>query len=470
MTDASRKPRSANPERIGEFDLLGRLGSGGLATVFLARAAGAHGFRRLVALKVLHAHLREDTDLVHQLLEEAKLAARIRHVNVVPVLDVGEDDGGAFLVMEYVEGASLSTLQKRAKMAGKSLPLGIGLRVLCDALAGLHAAHELRDDHDRLLSVVHRDFSPQNILVGVDGSARLTDFGIAKFEQAMKLTKTGQIKGKVPYMAPEQARGRPLDRRSDVWSAGVLAWEILTGRGLYSSFDEVTALLEIVSTDAPRVRGVKSDLPQALDDAVAWALTRELEQRCPSARALSKSLSEAAEELGGLADAAEVGEFVRELAAPELERERQLTTSGEKALGSPDGDTPAAATELLPTLPAVSGAREGHRRRGVLLGLAGLTLVLLVGVTIAVFARAPSSPATVAREHGVTTSAPPPETAVAPLIPDTPPAQPTTRQEAAEIATPQLRQRKPPAPRPPPSKAKTPPKLAPNPYATSKAP
>src|SRR5580704_13773364 len=199
-----------------------------MATVYLARTVGPGGFTTEVALKLTHAHLRENPEFSHDLLEEAKLVARIRHHNVVPVIDVGEDPRGIYLVMEYVEGDSLAGLFKRAGST-RPIPLAIAARFMLDALEGLHAAHELRDEAGQLLGLVHRDFTPHNILIGTDGVARLADFGIAKAATRLGNTRMGMVKGKIAYMPPEQAKGLTLDRRCDVWAAA--SWPGSSSRG-----------------------------------------------------------------------------------------------------------------------------------------------------------------------------------------------------------------------------------------------
>jgi serine/threonine-protein kinase len=305
------------PERIGRYELLLPIGTGGMATVYLARISGPAGFRREVALKLLHAHLRQGLESHLLLLEEAKVASRIRHSNVVSVFDVGEDAFGLHLVMQYIEGDSVAGLCNEVLRKGQRLPLPIALRILVDSLAGLHAAHELCDDGGKPLAVVHRDFSPQNILVSVDGSSRLTDFGIAK------ITEPGLVKGKIRYMSPEQARGSPLDRRSDVWSAGVVAWELLAGQRLHPRGDDVEALLRIVTRDAPRLRTVVPDIPEAIDEAVALALARAVDERLPSAAALRDCLLAAAAGGTRLADSTEVAAFVQTIAGSKLSERRE---------------------------------------------------------------------------------------------------------------------------------------------------
>jgi eukaryotic-like serine/threonine-protein kinase len=317
-------PRSPPPfpEKVGKYELLLPIGTGGMATVYLARSTGVGGFERDVALKLVHAHLRTDEDSKLQLLEEAKLAARIRHPNVVPVMEVDEDPLGLFLVMDYVEGDTLSGLSRLCRLAGKTLPLSLIGRILNDALLGLHAAHELTDSSGRPLNLVHRDFSPQNILVSVQGMTRLADFGVAKAANRAVRTKTGLIKGKISYMSPEQARGQAIDRRCDVWAAGVVAWELIAGRRMHRSDDDVATLLSIVTEDPPTLRSVLPDVPKALDDAVAWALTPDTAKRCPTAEDLRRAISKAVEEHGGIADTHELARFVQQLFGPKLSERR----------------------------------------------------------------------------------------------------------------------------------------------------
>ncbi|HVY49689.1 MAG TPA: serine/threonine-protein kinase, partial [Minicystis sp.] len=349
------------PERVGRYDLLLPIAAGGMATVYLARSEGIGGFAREVALKLTHAHLRSDPRFAADLIEEAKLAARIRHPNVVPVLDVGDDAAGIYLVMEYVEGEALGALARAASRRGERVPLAIGLRILVDALAGLHAAHELKDGAGRSIGLVHRDFSPQNLLVDVAGRGLLADFGVAKAATRPGHTMAGFVKGKVAYMSPEQARGLALDRTCDVWAAGVVAWELATGKRLYPPGDEVNRLLKIVTEQPPRARAIADDVPAALDEAIARALAMDARRRTPTAAALAKDLTRSAAEIGGLAELDDVAAYVEEMAGEALVARRARVEAVLLRRASF-----AAATELAPARALDDMPTSDERPRGEL--------------------------------------------------------------------------------------------------------
>lgn len=329
-----------------------------MATVYLASVRGPMGFEAEVALKLTHPHLRESTEFAADLLEEAKLAVRIRHRNVAAVIDAGVDPLGVFLVMEYVEGDTLSGLSK----GSKPLPKKMALRVLVDALAGLHAAHELREDDGRLLGVVHRDFTPHNILVGTDGVARLTDFGIAKAATRLGHTRTGLVKGKIGYMAPEQARGGLLDRRCDVWAAGVIAWEILAAKRLYPIDDDVGTLLKVATEVPPRLRSVDASIHADIDEAVASALNRNVDTRCPSALAFARQLGAACKAHGLLAETEEVAEWMALMVGAKLAvRREDLARAKERRASEPPPssmETPVARPAEMPAPPGAATVRE----------------------------------------------------------------------------------------------------------------
>jgi eukaryotic-like serine/threonine-protein kinase len=310
------------PERVGRYELLLPIASGGMATVYLGRTSGLGGFEREVALKLTHAHLREDSVFAVSLMDEANLAGRIRHPNVVSVLDVGEDPHGVYLVMEYVEGETLAGLMRLAEELDTRLPESVSLRIADDMLAGMHAAHELRDGSGSLVGLVHRDVTPHNVLVGVDGVAKLTDFGIAKAATRLGMTATGVIKGKVAYMSPEQALGRPLDRTCDIWAAGVVLWELLSGMRLHASTNDAATLLRIVSERPPALRSVRPAVPHELAEVVGRALEMDPRARHPTAEAFAHALERAARNSFGRAERRDVGEYVRELVQERLAKRR----------------------------------------------------------------------------------------------------------------------------------------------------
>ncbi|MBI5535210.1 MAG: serine/threonine protein kinase [Deltaproteobacteria bacterium] len=344
----------SHPKAVGRYEVLLPIASGGMAMVYLARSLGAGGFEREVALKLTHAHLRDNREFAMDLIEEAKLSVRIRHPNVVSVLDAGEDPNGLYLVMDYVEGDTLSSLWRKAAERGERFPARVGLRILVDVLTGLHAAHELRDDAGRPVGLVHRDFSPQNILVGVDGNARLSDFGIAKAATRLGNTTTGVVKGKLGYLSPEQARGLPLDRRSDIWAAGVVAWETVAGQRLYDTENEAATILRIVSERPPSLRSVDVDTPEELDQAIAKALATDRQQRCATAMALSRQIASAAQAHGMLADVEEVARYVEDLIAAKLERRRARIRQVLASRASDDAAESSKAEAAVPLVAEVS--------------------------------------------------------------------------------------------------------------------
>jgi serine/threonine-protein kinase len=326
------------PERVGRYEILLPIAKGGMATVYLARAEGHGGFDRYVALKLTLPHLRNNPELAALLLDEAKLVAHIRHAHVVPVTDVGQDALGVFLVMDYVAGDTLSGLTRDAAAQDAPLPKSVALRILVDALEGLHAAHEHADEDGYPLHLVHRDFSPQNILVGTDGVGRLTDFGIAKAASRISTTAAGMIKGKMSYVSPEQARGTPLDRRCDLWAGGVIAWEIMCGRKLNPANDQ-SSLISTVKHEPPRIRTIVPDAPEAIERAIASVLKLDPNERLATAEVFARDLAAAARESGMLAERHEVAEHVKRLAGPVLaERRARLASARRLRMGSvPDG-------------------------------------------------------------------------------------------------------------------------------------
>ena len=277
---------------IGRYTFVREIATGGMATVFLARVQ-RDGVEREVAIKRLHPHLAMEEEFVGMFFDEAKLAARIHHPNVVTILDV-DDIEGLSLVMDYIEGPTLLELARHQSRGGERIPRAVVARIAADVLAGLHAAHDLRDEAGELLHLVHRDVSPHNILVGVDGVSHITDFGIAKASVRLTSTREGQIKGKLAYMAPEQLTSDEVDRRTDVFTAGIVFWEMFTGRRLLNGVSEARIVHMLLQGELPRANAVASDIPDALDAVLMKALAREPDARWPTCEAFAEALAHAA--------------------------------------------------------------------------------------------------------------------------------------------------------------------------------
>lgn len=298
--------------RCGSYELLVELATGGMATVYLARAADGRE-APLVAIKKPHRHLATDKNFFSMLVDEARLASTIRHDNVVPVRELAFEGGEPFIVMNYVEGGSLADVRKELAQMERALDSRFALRITLDALAGLQAAHVLHDESGRHLGIVHRDVSPHNVLLGCDGIARLTDFGIAKAVDRVQVTHTHEVKGKFAYLAPERIDKRRLCTvQSDVFSMAVVLWECIAGRRLFRGDEPVETLQEIMTAPIPSLRAVGVPIPQALDDAIARGLDRDLDTRYKTAAEFSAALTSAAGR-GQVATPSEVASLVEAL-------------------------------------------------------------------------------------------------------------------------------------------------------------
>ena len=313
------EPSSSTVQVVGRYALYDAIAAGGMATVHYGRLLGPVGFSRTVAIKRLHAQFARDPEFVSMFLDEARLAARIRHPNVVPTLDVVATDGELFLVMEYVPGESFARLVRTAAGLGTVIPPRIVTAIMCGVLRGLHAAHEATNERGEPLGIVHRDVSPQNVLVGIDGQARVLDFGVAKAAGRLQTTRDGKLKGKLAYMSPEQLRGKPVDRRTDIFAASVCLWEGLTGRRLFRGDNEGAIITKILGGD---VECPSSAIPpgevdeatlatiRAVDDIVQKGLVTDVAVRWETARAMAMALEKAVPPAG----VSEVSEWVEHFA------------------------------------------------------------------------------------------------------------------------------------------------------------
>lgn len=304
----------AESQSVGRYVLYDQIASGGMASVHLGRLIGPVGFSRVVAVKRLHPAYAKDQGFVTMMLDEARLASRIRHPNVVPILDVVATADELLLVMEYVHGETLARLLRAAKKAGERIPAAVGAAIVIDTLRGLHAAHEATNAGGEPLGIVHRDVSPQNIVVATDGSARILDFGVAKAASRTQSTAEGQLKGKLGYFAPEQIAGGEVDRRVDIFAASIVAWECVTGRRLFSADDMIATIAQVMDGEIPSLRGSDLEIPDGYAAAVRRGLDRNPAQRFQTAEEMASAIEAALRPASREA----VRAFVERLAGPAL--------------------------------------------------------------------------------------------------------------------------------------------------------
>ncbi|APR76234.1 serine/threonine protein kinase [Minicystis rosea] len=314
--------------------MLEEIASGGMATVYLGRLMGPARFGRMVAIKRLHDHLARDEELVSMLLDEARMAGRIQHPNVVAMLDVVTLEERVLLVMEYVEGETLHRLQKLVMERRSRIPPPIASAVIIDMLRGLHAAHEAKDERGGPLSLIHRDVTPHNIMLRRDGTSLVVDFGIAKAAGQMHTTEEGKIKGKLPYMAPEQVRGDPLTRRVDIYAAGAVLWEALVGERFVRGASEGEVLERLLFGKADPPSKHAPDIPSAVDALVLRALARDPAERFGTAAEMARALEDAMRP----ALPSRVAEWLEDLAGEALSERSRRVAELERALVAVDVD------------------------------------------------------------------------------------------------------------------------------------
>jgi serine/threonine-protein kinase len=321
---------------------------------------GKHGFEKLVAIKTIRAELVDDPRFEEMFLDEARIASGIAHPNVAQIIDLGEKSGVLYLVMEWVDGDSLAKVRKFAAKAHVRIPLGLSLRILSDACAGLHAAHELKGSNGEDLGVVHRDVSPQNILVGTSGAVKLIDFGIAKAENRLGTrTRTGIVKGKVHYMAPEQARGEAHDRRVDVWALGVCLYELVSDRLPFDGDSPLEVLRQITYEDPPPIDDV---VPSSVRDLLAGALARRPEDRFATAAALRRAIENALGHLGVNSSTEDVAAFLEAYMPNRAAERREAVAQALRAVEGRSVDMFTGTVEVegaSPTRRGVAGRPTG---------------------------------------------------------------------------------------------------------------
>jgi hypothetical protein len=406
--------------RLGRYRLLAELGQGGMAKVSLAVVQGPGGFNKLVVVKQIHEQYAKEPEFVTMFLDEARLAARLQHPNVVQTNEVGEDDGRYFMTMEYLQGQTLGRI--RARLGPKGLPLSMHIQVLIDVLAGLHYAHELTDYDRTPLNVVHRDATPENVFVTFDGGVKVVDFGIAKARDQVTETVVGTIKGKITYMAPEHARGDVLDRRADVFAVGVMLWEAATGQRMWRGVNHATILERLVALSIPSPRNVAPDIPGPLAAIISKALAPERDDRYATAAEFQTDLDLFLEGLGGRVPSRELGQLI----ARHFEAERaevhalvqeRLRDAQEPA--PPEGYSTTGSPSAFAKGVTLTRTRAFVWRSALALGIAGTALALggaavlharsAAPGTLAPLAQAPSASAAVPSSVTLRVSAAPRE-------------------------------------------------------------
>ncbi|MES1179313.1 MAG: serine/threonine-protein kinase [Myxococcales bacterium] len=359
MTSPVPLSSPAYPIVVGRYALFDPIASGGMASVHIGRLSGSFGFARTVAIKRLHQNLALDPEFIAMFLDEARLAARIRHTNVVQTLDVVNLDNELLLVMEYVSGASLSRIQVRERKAGRVAPHRVAVDIMVGALNGLHAAHEAKNENGEPLGIVHRDVSPQNILIGTDGVARLLDFGIAKAVGGAHSTRPNQVKGKLRYLSPEGITAQSVSRASDIYAASVVLWELLTGRRLFDGENDGQIVNQVLHSKIFPPSSVRTHISRKLDEIVMCGLSRDPAARFGTARDMALALEAAVVPVNRSAVAewatAIVGDEIaeRDRRVAEIEREMQ----GE---GTPSGHGLPSSSSMLSSARVVEVRSAGE--------------------------------------------------------------------------------------------------------------
>jgi len=359
-----------------KYEIIKRLAVGGMGEIFLARQRGFAGFDRLAIIKTLLPDLADQEGCIEQFLDEARVAATLNHPNIVCIYEVGLWEGVHFIAMEYINGESIAQLKAAARKMGKGVPMPVAARIVHDAALGLDYAHHAKDPDGRSLSIVHRDVTPHNIMASTAGVTKVLDFGVARAANRSARTNTGMIKGKVPYMPPEQLSGGELDGRTDQWALGVVLWELLTGQRLFKADTDVIAIQHILHGPIHPPSKIAPKVPPELDAVVMRMLQRDIDGRFSRLQEVAQKLRGYLDSVSHQSSETEVAAFVQKVAGSGIdERVQDLTPVSQNYLAAMKG--------------AGTGSRgsqaEPPKKRGLLVGaLAGLTALGLLGAGVAI--------------------------------------------------------------------------------------
>ncbi|MEM9188685.1 MAG: serine/threonine-protein kinase [Myxococcota bacterium] len=424
-------------QQVDRYQVIAEVAHGGMAAVYAVRQSGL-SVSKVLAMKVLLPHLASDERFADMFLDEARIAAQIQHPNVVQMFEVGSHHGRKFMVMEYLRGQSFSHVLRQAWMDDDAtMPEALVLWIAAEAARGLHAAHEARGLDGQALGVVHRDVSPQNIHVGYDGQIKVIDFGIAAAAGRATSTRTGEVKGKLAYMAPEQIHRRTeLDRRTDVWAVGVMLWQTFAKRTLFRGHTDAETMFNVLNQEPPDIQSVAPHVPDALASCIMACLSREPSKRPPSAAAVARVLSAAAVEAGG-ADQDATADFMQRTFAEELAAEADVlsaaATDAHLALAEPRRGGPAEASLSKQSRAERKPLPLWRRPWPYALGLGSLT----VAVVIVILGYGGTVEPSIEAAATIEPEARPPLAAAAEAVPE-PPTSPVRRQRVRIAVSPAI--------------------------------
>lgn len=368
------------PTRFGKYLLLEKLATGGMAQLYRAKIIGVEGFEKFIAIKQILPHLAYEEELITSFIDEAKLAALLNHQNIVQIYDFGSMENSYFITMEYLFGKDLRAVNAKAREKGSPVSLENALYLVSKVCAGLDYAHKLKDFQGKPLNIIHRDISPQNIFLTYEGDVKIVDFGIAKAASQSTITQVGMIKGKVAYMSPEQAAGKVIDHRSDIFATGILLYELVAGRRMFQGDDTLQILSKVREAEFTPLGTLKGGLPEKLYDIVAKALAKDPKERYQTCADMQADIEECIFRLNLRPSGRSMAEYLKLLFAEEIEAEgrRMAETAGAAApgdsaadlgagrrLGDTEGDAAKAAP---PSVPEAEPARTADAKQQTLPG------------------------------------------------------------------------------------------------------
>jgi len=413
------------PVRFGKYLLMEKLATGGMAQLFRAKIIGVQGFEKFIAIKQILPHLAEEKDLISSFIDEAKLAALLNHQNVVQIYDFGNVEDSYFITMEYLFGKDLRMIANKSKEKGLPLRLENCLYITSRICSGLDYAHKLKDFQGKPLNIIHRDISPQNVIITYEGDVKIVDFGIAKARSQSTITQVGMIKGKVAYMSPEQAAGKTIDHRSDIFPTGILLYEMLSGKRMFTG-DTLQILAKVRRAEFEPPEAAIVDLPPKLYRILNLALAKEPEQRYQSCGEILADLEECMFELSLRPTARGLAQYMKELFKEDIAAEEQVMREAAEAAAAPapeeikpDREVPAAEkpAEMPMEEPAVKveeAAAQKPTKRGFLYAALAAVVVAVIGGVIAFWTT--TKPVTTPDKGVQVTSSQPPATQPSPEI------------------------------------------------------